>query len=261
MNDAVPVLKSHILKGVTHGFFTRLGGVSIGNYASLNFSLKGDSLENVEENRRRALHALDLEKFPLCLLNQVHGKKVHFVGENWDFNTLLDGDGLVTNRYDVVLGIQTADCVPILLFDAKHELIGAVHAGWHGIIAGVIEETIQTMVDHGAQAKNISAAIGPSIAMENYVIGEDFYDAMMAYDDMSLPFFVHNDRLGTRHFDLPAYADYKLTEAGVAVERLPYDTYASDDIFFSCRRAHHERAQSFGGHLSAIALPLRTSII
>jgi YfiH family protein len=254
----VPVLKSHILKDVTHGFFTRQGGVSIGNYASLNCSLKEDTLENVQENRHRALEALSLEKFPLCLLKQVHGSTVHFVDDHWDFNKTLEGDALVTNRYDVVLGVQTADCMPILLADTKNELIGVIHAGWRGVVAGVIEKTIEMMRAHGSTGKNIVAAIGPCIAMKNYVVGDDFYEAFLEYDILSQIFFAYNDMAGgTRHFDLPAFAMKILKEKEVRVEQLPYDTYASEDLFFSCRRAQHEGATSFGGQLSAIALPLR----
>jgi len=252
--NPIPILESHLLKDVTHGFFTRQGGVSIGNYGTLNFSLKEGSLENVEENKRRALKALSLETLPLCLLKQVHGKTVHFVDQDWDFNTRLEGDALITNRYDVVLGVQTADCAPILLADPIEGFVGAIHGGWRGVAAGVIEETIQALLDRGANPRTLVASVGPCIARESYEVGEDLYEAMLDKDMMYEVFFGYKYPPGTRHFDLPGIVAKIIRGFGISVECLPYDTYASEDLFFSCRRAFHEKAMGFGGQLSAISL-------
>ena len=256
----VPILESHILKEVTHGFFTRQGGVSIGNYGTLNFSLKGDSLENVEENKHRALKALSLEKFPLCLLKQIHGKKVHFVDEHWDFTTRLEGDALVTNRYDVVLGVQTADCAPVLIADPVEGLVAAIHAGWRGVVAGVVEETIQTLLDRGANLRTLRAAVGPCIAKESYEVGDELYEAVLKKNEIYEVFFGIESPPETRHFDLPGMVSGIIKGFGISMECLPYDTYASEDLFFSCRRAFHEKALGFGGQLSAISLMPRKHV-
>ena len=172
----VPVIHSHILDGICHGFFTRQGGVSVGVYASLNCSLKGDLEENVKRNRLLALEALSLQSLPLCLVKQVHGKEVVVVDTNWHPDLLPVGDALVTTRQDVVLGIQTADCVPVLLADRAHGVIGAVHAGWRGALKGVVEAAVDQMLSLGAKLSHLKAAIGPAIAQESYEVGPEVFE-------------------------------------------------------------------------------------
>ena len=128
------------LDGVAHAFFTRLGGVSTGLYHSLNCSYGShDEREAVIENRRRAMARLDLPANALVTCYQVHGVDVLTINGGNPPVGKVYADALVTNRRGMALGVLTADCAPILLADINAGVIGAIHAGWRGALAGVLE--------------------------------------------------------------------------------------------------------------------------
>lgn len=257
---SVPILKAHCLKSVKHGFFTRQGGVSKGVYASLNCSFKEkadqkdrDLKENVLENRQRAVEAAQLDPKKLCTLRQVHGNEVVVLKKVP--SVVPAADGLVTASSHLVLGIQTADCVPVLFLDRTHGVIGAAHAGWRGAVAGVVQNTVKAMLECGAQARSISAAIGPCINQASYEVGAELYDAFMAQSADNEEFFIEQDTPQKILFDLPGYVERQLEKLKIGnIERLPYCTYEQEDLFFSCRRATHRHEKDFGGHLSIISL-------
>ncbi|MFN7662283.1 MAG: peptidoglycan editing factor PgeF [Alphaproteobacteria bacterium] len=257
---SVPILKAHCLKGVKHGFFTRQGGVSKGVYDSLNCSFReptedreGDLKSNVLENRQRALEAADLNPSSLCMLRQVHGNEVAIAKK---VPTVApDADAWVTTSPHLVLGIQTADCVPVLFLDRTHGVIGAAHAGWRGALAGVVQNTVQEMEKCGAKARSIVSAIGPCINQASYEVGQELYEAFMADSEENEEFFIMQDLPSKILFDLPGYVERQLQKMNLKeIERLPYSTYEQEDLFFSCRRATHRREKGFGGHLSVISL-------
>src|SRR3546814_648047 len=127
------------LPGVRHGFFKRTGGVSSGIYTSLNVGFGSDDApENVAENRRRAMAALDLPAEALNTVHQEHGCTVTRADACWPRERAPRADALVTNRPGIALGILTADCAPVLLADGEKGIIGAAHAGWRGALAGVL---------------------------------------------------------------------------------------------------------------------------
>ena len=162
---------------------------------------------------------------------------------------------MVTDRPGLLLGILTADCVPVVFTDAEAGVIGAAHAGWRGAVSGVIENTLAAMARHGARAERVTAAIGPCIGPSSYEVGPDFPAAFIAEDPSAARFFVPARRTGHWMFDLPGYVAWRLGRAGVtAVERLPHDTAAEEDRFFSWRRTSLRGEKDYGRLLSAIAL-------
>jgi YfiH family protein len=237
-----------------HGFFTRAGGVSTGQFASLNCSLSGrDDAGAVAENRTRARAALGGQV--LVGLFQVHGAKVVVVDEPWGDEARPQADALVTRRRGIALGIVTADCAPVLFLDAEAGVIGAAHAGWRGALAGVLEATVAAMERLGAARGRIRAAIGPTIAQASYEVAADLRDAVLAADPAHARFFTDGARAGRWCFDLPGFCAAALTRAGVGrISDLGLDTYAEPARFFSYRRATHEGAGPIGHQLSAIAL-------
>ena len=254
-NNQVPVIKSHIFGALSHGFFTRQGGVSTGICQSLNCSFKEyDTPENVLKNRALAMESLSLGGQTLVVLRQVHEADVVVVDEVWDPLDPPEADALVTTNSDFVLGIQTADCVPVLLADPVNGVIGAIHAGWRGALKGVVEATIARMISLGASVDTMVAAIGPCIAQDSYEVGQEVHDMFVDANPENECFFSDQSFPEAIHFDLPAFVERCLTEDGIEVERLPYDTYAHEDLFFSCRRAQHEKSPGFGGHISLISL-------
>ena len=147
-----PEFLTHPNLRVPHGFFTRRGGVSQGPYASLNASLSGgDDLANVLGNRALVTHALGADA--LAGVKQVHGTAIVAVDKPWPAGQGPEADGLVTRRAGLALGVITADCAPVLLCDRAGGVIGAVHAGWRGAAAGVLEEAVAAMVRLGARAE------------------------------------------------------------------------------------------------------------
>lgn len=239
---------------ISHGFFTRQGGVSSGFFESLNMGLsKGDSQRNVFENRRRIGHYFNPNLESVCFSKQVHGNKASFITGNLDPLTPPETDALVTNQPGLVIGILTADCVPLLIADSTVPLVAAVHAGWRGALKGIVEATIQVMRKKGSHPSNLIAAIGPAIAQGSYEVGPDVYNAFEQEDPASLSYFRPQ---GARwFFDLPGFVQGRLEKLNLgSIERLPHDTYQREDLFFSCRRANHHKEPSFGNQASCIMI-------
>lgn len=254
-----PLTAEHLsaTKGLRHGFFTREGGVSEGIFAALNVGLgSSDNPDHVRENRRRAAAALDVET--LITAYQVHSAKVVVVDKPWKPGSAPQVDAMVTAKPGLALGILTADCAPILLADVRSGVIGAAHAGWKGAIGGVIEATIEAMVELGAKRQRILAAVGPCIAQDSYEVGPEFPAPFVAEDPTNGRHFrpdYNSDGEPRWRFDLGGYVSDKLERLGLAaVEVLPYDTCADDRHFFSYRRACLRGEKDYGRGLSAIAL-------
>ena len=237
-----------------HAFFTRKGGVTPGHLGSLNCGSSFDDAANIRENQARAMASFGFAPERLCILKQVHSPKVHIVADEIPPRTL-EGDALVTKRTNTVLGILTADCVPVLFHDATAGIIGAAHAGWKGASGGVLEATLTAMDSIGADRTRIHAAIGACIRQPSYEVGPEYHTQFLALSPANHIFFIASDKPGHYLFDLPGYVKWRLLEAGIhAVDDIGYDTRTEEDLFFSCRRAHLKGEKGFGNGLSAIGL-------
>ena len=238
---------------VPHGFFTRLGGVSVGPYASLNCSLSSqDSRDAVLENRARVARALDAAPESFLGLTQVHGATVVHATAAWTAGSGPQADAIVTDRPGIALGIITADCAPVLFCDAEAGVVGAAHAGWRGAVAGVLEATASAMRQLGA--RRISAAVGPCIGQPSYEVGADLRDAVLARDPADARFFAPGRREARWQFDLPGYCVARLAAADVTVADMAVDTLADDARFFSHRRRTLAGGGPIGHQVSAIRL-------
>lgn len=230
-----------------HGFFTRIGGVSEGSYASLNCGQFGtDSSANITENRARAIKALGLA-VPLIGLRQVHGTTVITATAAHIGQPPNEADALVTRESGLALGIITADCAPVL-FSTPSGIIGAAHAGWRGAVAGILEATVTAMRELGAN--DIGAAIGPCIHQESYEVGADLRDAVLGQASENERFFMRTapDRW---LFDLPSYCSARLSKIGVEVQTIVANTFTDESLFFSHRR-RTQRNEGPGGHQISI---------
>ncbi len=241
---------------VRHGFFTRMGGVSEGPYASLNCGLGSDDKPaHVAENRSRALAMLSLAGGALCTAYQTHGITVRVVDEPWPTNERPKADAMVTRTPGIALGVLTADCAPVLLADPGTGVVGVAHAGWKGALSGVIEAAVEAMSRLGADRSSIVAAVGPAIAQESYEVGPEFPEPFLADDPSNAHFFAPAPREDHHRFDLVGYVVQRLRAAGVAeVDRCHHDTVREHELFFSYRRARLEGESGYGRALSAIAL-------
>ena len=261
MTDAPPVLRSPLLsavKGVSHAFFTRRGGVSRALYDSLNVGLgSGDDPDAVRENRRRATATLGVSPDALATCYQIHSASVREVDRPWGADRPT-GDAVVTAREGVVCGALAADCAPVLIADGSARLVAAVHAGWRGALAGVVEAAVAAMVERGGSPGRMVAAVGPCIARGSYEVGADFLAQFTARDDGYRRFFSPGATPEKRQFDLPGFVLDRLAAAGVgSSEWIGRDTCAEEDEFFSNRRAFRRREADYGRLLSGIVIERR----
>lgn len=252
--DSVEVLRSRLLGDIPHGFLGRRGGVSDGLYAGLNVGLGSeDDRQAVLENRRRATDAI-LPNADLVTVHQVHSPDVLTVSEPVALDKRPQADAMVTDRPGLVLGILTADCVPVLFADRDAGIIGAAHAGWKGAISGVTDNTLAAMEALGADRSRIACAIGPCIAQKSYEVDDGFYRRFVAEADENERFF-GSGKPGHWQFDIEGYVAARLAAAGVGrVECLGEDTYSQPDRFFSYRRSCHRSEPGYGREISLIGL-------
>ncbi|PPR62162.1 MAG: Laccase domain protein YfiH [Alphaproteobacteria bacterium MarineAlpha4_Bin2] len=243
---------------VRHAFFTRAGGVSAGVYASLNVGIgSSDDRGNVLENRRRAMAAMGMPANALHTMHQVHGAEVfHVTDKNrWSVDQAPCVDAMVTDQSGIVLGVLTADCVPVLFSDPQAGIVGAAHSGWRGTLLGVLAAAVEAMEALGGDRSNIHAAVGPAIAQQSYEVGPEFRGPFIEVDPNNTRFFKPSRRDGHYMFDLTGCVLWSLEEFGLSsVEHLNFDTCADDKCFFSYRRATHLGEADYGRGLSAICL-------
>lgn len=239
---------------IKHGFFGRKGGLSTGIYAGLNVGLGSDDDQDaIIQNRNMAANSI-IKNAPLHSVYQIHSN--HTVIAN-DLTIADDGpqaDALVSAQPNILLGILTADCVPILFADHDAGVIGAAHAGWKGAISGVSDTVIDLMESLGANRDNIACAIGPCIAQKSYEVDNEFYARFMDADNGNEHFF-KSGKIDHYQFDIEAYTASRVAQAGIRkITCLGMDTYANEDDFYSYRRSCHRNEGGYGRQISIIGM-------
>ena len=240
-----------------HGFFTRMGGVSDGIYQSLNCGPGSDDApERVQENRACVAEELEVQPDSLLSLYQVHSADCVYVDA--PYTQAPKADALVTDQAGIALGILTADCGPVLFYGEKADgapVIGAAHAGWGGALKGVLQASVDCMVEHGANKQSIRAVLGPCIGPASYEVRTDFAEPFLEQDEANEHFFKSACKEGHLMFDLPGYIAKRLAEAGIRhVSLTGLDTYSDERRFFSYRRATHRGESDYGRQISAIVI-------
>jgi YfiH family protein len=235
-SPSIPILTAWNSSKLSHGFLGRRGGVSVGPYESLNLAYwVGDDSAHVDENWRRLREVIGAET-PVARRHQVHGREVHIVtAENVSEKPA--ADGMVTATPEIILAVASADCVPILMTNAREKIVGAVHAGWRGVIAGIAREAVVAMESLGAKARDVRAALGPSIGMCCFEVDAELADRFAG----EIP---HADRHSRRGRPGKAYLDLRaiIADQFIAVG-LPREsivnigpcTRCANDQFFSRR--------------------------
>jgi polyphenol oxidase len=243
------------IPGLRHAFFTRHGGVSGGIYDSLNGGLGShDDPAHVAENRRRMAEQMGVTPAHFLSLWQIHSPDAIVVSGPGDNASRPRGDALVTRAEGLAIGVTAADCGPILFADPNARVIAAAHAGWKGALTGIVESTVEAMLELGAERTGIVAAIGPLIRQHSYEVGAEFVERFITADAENALFFVAAARDGHAMFDLAGFIRMRLENAGVLmIDDIGLDTY-SDDRLYSYRRSVHRNEPDYGRHVHAIAL-------
>lgn len=232
----------------SHGFTTRLGGVSGGIYSALNLGQNvGDVPENVQRNYNLLGAALGFDPERLALTRQVHGNCVRHVSKKDllpPFAPVPEADGLITNETDVPLMIFTADCVPILLFDPVGCAAGAVHAGWRGTVADIAGTAVREMARlFGSRPADIRAAVGPCISACCFETKEDVKNAVIGVLGNEASQFI-TPRGDTFMIDLKGINRSLLQGAGVTPENIDIAedcTACRSDMYWSHRVTKGQR--------------------
>lgn len=238
--------------GLVHAFLGRTGGVSTGHLASLNMGRREDDTpENLKENRRRVADAFGMDVERIFTVSQVHSDRIVTI-DNPDVRPeevkSQEADAIITNVKGISIGILTADCVPVLLYDHKRGVMAAVHAGWRGTAMKISKKCVKEMQERfGTDPKDIATAIGPAIGLCCYKVNDDVVMAVGNIDKVTRPCEFH------WCLDLPKANLLHLEEAGVKdIDLSSICTSCRTDLFFSHRREDGRTGRqlsfiSFGG--------------
>jgi polyphenol oxidase len=244
--------KLNKFKGIKHCFFSRKGGFSKGLYKSLNCGRGSkDNKKNILKNLNYVAQKFFIEKKKLILMNQTHSDKVIEIRES-NYKKKINSDAMITKIKGLALGVLTADCVPIIVYDSKNEIIGCIHAGWKGALSGIVKKTVNKIKKLNSN-NEIYASIGPCIDKKNYEIDLNFYKKFLNKSKKNKKYFFHKNKY-KKLFNLRKFVSDKLTELKVKVDHVNHDTYSEKVNFFSYRRSCKLKQNDYGRCISVISL-------
>ena len=235
---------------------TRHGGHSTGNYAELNINRYcGDNPENIEKNLEDLYRELGVDKERVIMPHQTHGTEVMQIGA--DFLSLsatvkgmiLEGvDALITDVKDVCIGVSTADCIPILIYDYAHHAAAAVHAGWRGTAKRIACKAVKMMeVSFGSRPEDLTAVIGPGISIDAFEVGDEVYAEFEAAGFNMADISRKEDKWP---IDLPECNRRQLAAMGLKEDNINVSgvcTYNNSNDYFSARKLGTESGRIFTG--------------
>ena len=239
---------------IKHGFFTRLNGLSKQNYKSLNCSISnGDNKKIVLKNRLIAMKNLDLGKKKLILMKQTHSSKIVKINKT-NLNKNLEADGMITSLKDIVLGVLTADCAPIFIYDDKNKIVCSLHAGWKGSLNNISQSAVQCLDRYNIKRDTLNAIVGPCIGTKNFEVDRNFESKFIKKNIYYSKFFRIKNKIKL-YFNLRGLINYQLKELGIKkIYNINRDTYSNNNLFFSHRRSTHKGKKTTGRLINLISL-------
>lgn len=224
---------------------TRHGGKSNGTFGTLNINAyRGDDPIAVEANLEAVAKEINVPKERIIRQHQVHGTDSRMIAEEFFLlptevkKQILEGsDALLTDVQGVCIGVHTADCVPVLLYDTVHHAAAAIHAGWRGTVKHIVRKTIYSMMNvYNTAPKDLKAVIGPCISLKNFEVGQEVYNqfAEANFDMDKVSKFYEK-----WHINLPLANEYELLSLGVKPNNIFQSgicTYDNYEDYFSARR-------------------------
>ena len=241
-------------KNVEHAFFNRLGGKSTGIFKSLNCGPgSSDNKKNVLNNLKIVCNKINTKPKKIILLNQIHSNKFYYISKNSKLNNKFEGDALITDKKNLPIAVLTADCAPILIHDKEKKMIAAIHAGWRGAHNGIVTRVVNFMIKKGCSPKNITAAIGPCISINNYQVKEDLIKKFIEKDKKNMIFF--KKKKDVNYFNLNKYIYFQLKNLNIKkIDIINKDTFNAKNNFFSARRSISLNENDYGRNISIIMI-------
>ncbi len=242
-------------KKISHGFFNRNGGKSTGIYKSLNCGPgSNDKKNNIKQNLKIVKEKISKNSKKIFLLHQIHSNKFIFIGKNFRFNKKkVKADAVITDQSQIPIAVLTADCVPILLYENKKNIVAAIHAGWKGAYKGIIDNVINFMIKKGCKKKNIFAAVGPCIGRTSYNVKDNFKKKFLKKNKKNKLFFTL--KKNTVYFDLPNYIKSQLKINKITnIDMKNIDTFNKKNNYFSARQALRSNHDDYGRNISIIMI-------
>ena len=246
----------HIGEGVKAFSSTRHGGYSKGSYGEFNINhYCGDSEEAIKQNRALLCQLLQIDDDHLLMPHQVHQTEIVAVDEAFlglssaERKARLEGvDALMTDMSGICIGVSTADCIPVLLYDKPHHAACAIHAGWRGTVKRIVEKAVASMTAvYGSRPTDIMAQIGPGIHLESFEVGDEVYEAFVSEGFMMETI---SKKMEKWHIDLPECNRLQLLDSGVPQKQIAVSevcTFRQSDTFFSARRLGINSGRIFTG--------------
>ena len=236
-------------KDFQYCFFTRNGGVSKKNFSSLNCAFnKGDIEINVKKNREY-VHKKFCSKKKIVLINQVHSNKIFFVDKIT--NQTLTGDGIISKRKDLILGVLTADCAPIVILGKKY--FGIIHAGWKGVFSGIIENAINLFIKKGECEEDIFVDVGPHLRKNSFEVKNDFL-LNSKKQQINLEKYVSSIKKKL-YFDFSLFITDKIMNFGIDNFNISkIDTYQNNRDFYSFRYYFQKGIKNCGRQISLVSI-------
>ena len=240
------------IKKINHCFFSRKNGYSKGIYSSLNCG-KGsrDRKEKINQNLKFVAKKMKVKKNNLILMHQTHSNKVIEIKRN-NRERKIRADAMITRMKGVALSVVTADCVPIILYDAKSDIIGCIHAGWKGAYLDIIENTI-LKIKKISSKNEIYASVGPCIGKKSYEVDLMFYKKFLNKSYKNKKYFSKKNNF-RKLFNLRKFVADKLLKFKVKVDHINKDTFAEKSNFFSYRRSSKLDQKDYGRCISTVSM-------
>jgi YfiH family protein len=244
--------KLNKFKKIKHCFFSRKEGFSKGIYRSLNCGKgSGDNKKDVLKNLSYVSKKMYVRENNLILMNQTHSAKVFEIKKN-NYNKKINSDAVITKVKGLALSVLTADCVPVLIYDFKNDIVGCIHAGWKGVFSGIIKNTVNKIKKQNPKS-TIFATIGPCLGVKNYEVDLNFYKKFINKSRKNKKYFLHKNK-DKKLFNLRKFVTDRLTELKVRVDHVNYDTFRDKKNFFSYRRSCKLKQNDYGRCISVIRL-------
>ena len=239
-------------KEVKHCFFSNRNGYSTGIYKSLNCGQGSkDNKKNIQKNLKLVAKKMRIKSENLVLMHQTHSNNVIEVKKK-NYKKKIYADAMITKMRGISLGVLTADCVPVVLYDYRNKIIGCIHAGWKGAFKDIIKNTIHKIKKISSKSR-IYASVGPCIGLKSYEVDIKFYKKFISKDAKNKLYFLHKSK-SKKLFNLRRFVTDKLKQCKVEVDQVNHDTFAEKNKFFSYRRSCKLKHKDYGRCISTIGM-------